>query len=710
MFKLSIRAKHLLAMLLSGLLPLAIFGAIIFHSATDIILNLKIDQLRVINDAKISKVSEKINEIVKKMKILQTNNTILAQFKKLEKNFYDKSSTDYQEARNGLNSILQVIQRSSLLDDIFLLDLQGNVLFAVNTGFAWKYVGKPLSEDFKWVDSNAEYGITYTHIFQDTLKGGNLNFLIKAPIYESSGKIFGSIAFEVSLVPIYAEIGSNAGLGETGESILFEIQPNQKPVVLSPLRFNEKNMMSTKLDLLFTNPDKYVEFTDYRGEKSVGVWQTIPKLDLGLLTVINKNEMYAKIYELKYISILIAIVTSIFIFISALWLSFSITHPLQSLVLATQGIKEKNFDVEISSALTRLPDEIGALANSFKEMIQALKEYYLSLENKVRERTKLLASEIDVRKKAEEELRKGRDDLEEIVQERTKELQQTIAQLTNAQVRLVTQEKLAALGVLTAGIAHEINNPLNFINNFSHLSLQGLEPLEGVVNKYSTVFQSGDQKILSNALKNLKENLNIISSQSGRINSIILRMLEHSQERMGSPTLNDVHVLLDESFDVSLYSIRQHDAGFNVKIEKKYNFTFKEIYLFSADISQVFLNLFNNALYSVAQKKKNLGEAYIPTIKITTSTNGDQLEIHVIDNGLGIPKNLISKIFSPFFTTKPPGEGTGLGLSLSYDIVVHKHKGSISFESEEGEFTDFLICLPIMQSPTPDSDHQKLSV
>lgn len=695
MFQLSIRAKHLLAMFLSGLLPLAIASVITFYSATEIILNLKIDQLRVINDTKISKIAAMINDMDKKIKTLQTNKSVLVQFQKLEKNFKNKTSVDYQEAREELNSILQSIQRTSQYDDIFLLDLKGNVLYAANTGYAWKFLGKPFPSDFTWVKSATEYGISHTDVFHNTFKGNSYDFLIKAPIYDSNGKTFGSIVFEVSLFPFYAEIESPIGLGETGETILFEMDPHGELVILSPLHFKEEAIQKTKLNVKLTTPGQYVEFTDYQDKKSIGVWQMTPKLNFGLLTAINKSEMYAKIDELKYLSILIAIITSIFIVIIALWLSFSITHPLQALVLATQGIKEKNFDIEISSSLTSLPDEIGTLANSFKEMIQELKEYYQSLENKVRERTKLLANEIEVRKKAEEELRKARDHLEEIVQYRTKELQQTIFQLTATQARLVTQEKLAALGTLTSGIAHQIKNPLNFIINFSHLSSRELDPLEGVVHKYDSSIQDEDQKALGKSLKKLKENLNIIILQGERINSIIQRMHEHSMGYKGNPTPNDIHALLDEALDVSLYTFREQNFNFNVKVEKIYDSSVSNISLFSADISRVFLNLFNNAFYSVAQKKKRLGESYIPIITITTSARGDHFEIHVRDNGLGIPKDLSSKIFSPFFTTKPTGEGTGLGLSLSYDTVVHQHKGTISFESEEGEFTDFLITIPL---------------
>lgn len=291
--------------------------------------------------------------------------------------------------------------------------------------------------------------------------------------------------------------------------------------------------------------------------------------------------------------------------------------------------------------------------------------------------------------------------LENLVEARTgdlqvknDELEHTVQQLITAQKRLVFQEKLASLGALTAGIAHEIKNPLNFINNFSTLAEQHLQSLKALLDQYQTKIEDKDHKKIVEDIEELKEILNTIGEQGKRTDNIVQRMLEHSRRRSETPTLTDVHSLIDEYIDLAFHSMRVQNPNFNVKIEKDYDTSAGKIKIIAGDICRALLNFFNNSFYAVTQKKKMLGESYSAIVSIKTRQIGNQFQIYIRDNGTGMSDEVKSQIFSPFFTTKPVGDGTGLGLSLSYDIIVHEHKGMVTFDSIEGEFAEFVIYLP----------------
>lgn len=281
------------------------------------------------------------------------------------------------------------------------------------------------------------------------------------------------------------------------------------------------------------------------------------------------------------------------------------------------------------------------------------------------------------------------------LQVKNDELEHTVQQLITAQKRLVFQEKLASLGALTAGIAHEIKNPLNFINNFSTLAEQHLQSLRSLLEPYKGNMNEKDQKKVFEDIDELKEILTTIGEQGKRTDNIVQRMLEHSRRRSENPTLTDVHALIDEYIDLAFHSMRVQNSNFNVKIEKDYDHSSGKIKVIAGDICRALLNFFNNSFYAVTQKKKLLGDSYSAIVSIKTRQIGNQFQIYIRDNGTGMSDEVKSQIFSPFFTTKPVGDGTGLGLSLSYDIIVHEHKGMVTFDSVEGEFAEFVIYLPI---------------
>jgi signal transduction histidine kinase len=268
------------------------------------------------------------------------------------------------------------------------------------------------------------------------------------------------------------------------------------------------------------------------------------------------------------------------------------------------------------------------------------------------------------------------------------ELKDTHENLMATQQQLVVQQKLASLGALTAGIAHEIKNPLNFINNFSEISAELLDELKTELQNHNT------EEVIGIA-ESLKQNLDKINHHGKRADSIVKGMLLHSRGSSGEKILTDINELLDQYVNLAYHGMRAQNKEFNITIERDYDTTLEKINIVPQDISRVFLNIINNACYAAYDKKKKNGENdFSPMLKVSTKNFAESVEIKIADNGNGIPKDIRDKIFQPFFTTKPTGDGTGLGLSLSYDIVTKVHNGNINFVSEDKKYTEFIITLP----------------
>lgn len=286
--------------------------------------------------------------------------------------------------------------------------------------------------------------------------------------------------------------------------------------------------------------------------------------------------------------------------------------------------------------------------------------------------------------------------LEKDVAERTAELQQSLEELKAAQKQLIQSEKMASLGELTAGIAHEIQNPLNFVNNFSEVSIEMAEELKEEMSQIN--LPAENKTIIDELVKDLIENQRKINYHGKRADSIVKGMLQHSRSGSTQKEPTNINALADEFLRLSYHGFRAKDKSFNANLETHFDETLPLINIKPQDIGRVLLNLFTNAFYSVMQKKKKVGPGYNPSVIVTTSRSGASLIIKVKDNGVGIPQSVIDKIYNPFFTTKPTGEGTGLGLSLSYDIITNAHAGTIKVNTKENEFAEFTITLPFAQT------------
>jgi two-component system NtrC family sensor kinase len=260
-------------------------------------------------------------------------------------------------------------------------------------------------------------------------------------------------------------------------------------------------------------------------------------------------------------------------------------------------------------------------------------------------------------------------------------------ELKSTQAQLIQQEKMASLGELTAGIAHEIQNPLNFVNNFSEVSNELVDEMNSEIEKG----EIGEAKAIAN---DIKQNLEKINHHGKRADAIVKGMLQHSRSSTGKKEPTDINALADEYLRLAYHGLRAKDKSFNVKTETHFDSTIGKIKVIPQDIGRVILNLINNAFYAVDEKKKQQPDGYEPIVIVSTKRNNGKVEIKVADNGNGIPQKVLDKIFQPFFTTKPTGQGTGLGLSLSYDIV-KAHGGELKVETKQGEGSEFIIQLPL---------------
>jgi signal transduction histidine kinase len=273
------------------------------------------------------------------------------------------------------------------------------------------------------------------------------------------------------------------------------------------------------------------------------------------------------------------------------------------------------------------------------------------------------------------------------------QVDKTLTDLKQAQTQLVQSEKMASLGELTAGIAHEIQNPLNFVNNFSDVSNELLEEMK-------TELATGNMQQAIEIVEDVKQNLEKILHHGKRADAIVKGMLQHSRTSSGQKEPTDINILADEYLRLAFHGLRAKDKSFNAKFETQFDVNIGKLNIIPQDIGRVILNLINNAFYAVTEKKKapqsasGGGAQYDPIVTVTTKKDNGKIEIKVKDNGNGIPQKVLDKIFQPFFTTKPTGQGTGLGLSLAYDIVTKGHGGELKVETKEGEGSEFIIQLP----------------
>jgi signal transduction histidine kinase len=322
----------------------------------------------------------------------------------------------------------------------------------------------------------------------------------------------------------------------------------------------------------------------------------------------------------------------------------------------------------------------SAIERAVKEADKALEiaSFKLDRTEKVKRTTAILLEEtiqeLELKRKA--------------VEESNDALQKSLEELKAAQQQLIQSEKMASLGELTAGIAHEIQNPLNFVNNFSDVSNELLEEMLNELRNGNT----DDARAIA---EDVKQNLEKILHHGKRADAIVKGMLQHSRSSSGQKELTDINALADEYLRLAYHGLRAKDKAFNAAMKTDYDESIGLIKIIPQDIGRVILNLITNAFYAVNERKKIGADGYEPIVTVATLKLPKSVEVRVKDNGTGVPQEIVDKIFQPFFTTKPTGQGTGLGLSLSYDIV-KAHGGELKVETRAGEGSEFIIQLPVV--------------
>jgi signal transduction histidine kinase len=395
------------------------------------------------------------------------------------------------------------------------------------------------------------------------------------------------------------------------------------------------------------------------GQSVLSAHATIPRLGWIVFVEQPTSEALAPVYATAYQTLALLGLGVVLALLAGVVLARRLTGPIRALQAGAERLGQGDLAqrIEVSAG-----DEIGTLALRFNEMAGRIQDAQETLEAKVADRTR--------------------------------ELSQSLEELRNAQDRLLQTEKLASLGQLTAGIAHEIKNPLNFVNNFAELSVELLAELRAAMQ------QAGLDPALRAELEELcamlSDNLAKVTAHGKRADSIVRNMLAHSREGGGERRRVDVNALLEETLGLAWHGARAEHPGFNVTIEKRLDANVGELDLFPQEFARVLLNLFGNAFHAVQQKHT---PGFQPHLLVATHATPAGVAVTIRDNGTGIPEAVRSHIFEPFFTTKPPGQGTGLGLSLSHDIVVQQHGGQITVATEPGAWTEFTITLPRRPQP-----------
>ena len=302
----------------------------------------------------------------------------------------------------------------------------------------------------------------------------------------------------------------------------------------------------------------------------------------------------------------------------------------------------------------------------------------------------LIYADITERKRAEEAIRIARDAAETALHE-----------LQIAQASLVHAQKMAALGQVTAGIAHEIKNPLNFVNNFAGLSVELLDELKDAAAKAVGALDPGKRAEIVETIGMLTGNLEKIVEHGRRADGIVRSMLQHSRGGSGDWQAADLNVLVEEALNLAYHGARAQDPNFDITLEHDLDHNLAPVDVVPQELTRVLLNLIGNGFYAANKRSRESDSAYSPALKVTTREFGESVEVRVRDNGIGIPPEDRDKLFQPFFTTKPTGEGTGLGLSISYEIVTQQHGGTITVDSEVGDFTEFTLRLPRRRNSVP---------
>jgi len=568
-------------------------------------------------------------------------------------------------------------------------------------------VYRPLGSDtynyftMDWYQVPKELGhAAWSEPYFDEGGGGIIMATYSVPFYKTEGaarRFMGVVTVDVSLQSLQAIVAS-IRISQSGYAFLLS---RTGVFVTHPLRrliMNESifSVAEARKDLrlreigraMIQGKSGFVPTTALDSDKPCWMaYAPVATTGWSLAAVYPQHELMADLTRLNRIVPAIAGTGTVLLLIVVVSVARSITKPLTALTRASDEVAHGHLDAALPAVRTR--DEVGRLTAAFGRMQHDLKRHITDLQE---------ASAAQARAAAQ--LEEYSRTLEDKVTARTEELraknvtlEQMLTELQQTQEKLIVQEKLASLGALTAGIAHEIKNPLNFVTNFADLAVELLSELRDIVASEGDRLNATARDDLASIISDLQQNIGKITEHGKRADSIVRGMLALSRGSSSTPVPTDLNALLAEYVSLAYHGMRAQDATFNVTLDTVYDPAVGMVPVAPQDISRAFLNLLNNACYAVNDKQKSTPSPFVPTVSVRTTSVADHVEVSIRDNGTGIPAAVRAKIFNPFFTTKPPGKGTGLGLSITYDII-RRHGGEIRVDSEEGRYTEFVIRLP----------------
>jgi signal transduction histidine kinase len=526
----------------------------------------------------------------------------------------------------------------------------------------------------------------------------------------AGGRILGVIALEMGPAAVLAGVDDYTGLGVTGETLVL-VRDGNDAVLVSPTRQDPTTShrlrfpMQADASRIFRNAidgQRGSGFgSDQWGREVFATWRYLPAMRWGIVVKIDRSEAFASVDRLGMLFLgILGLVTVVMSAVAGV-LASTIVRPIRQLSAATRRVASGEFAVPIEVKASR---EIEALASDFRGMVSHLNETFTELRATTREREKAANEALAYAEQA----RLARIDLEEAnatlemkVEERTRELtekngelERALGDLQRSQQQLIAQEKMASLGQLTSGIAHEISNPINFVTNFSELSIDLITDLEAVGQRFAPSVESSEFVEFKELLPMLADNVSKIHLHGRRAENIVKSMLEHTRATASTRQPRPLNQVIRDLVRTSYQSMRIRDAQIDVAFVLSLDESVGDVPIFSAEFTRAFNNLAYNAIWAANERRKLAGPDFLPTVEVRTRPVGDNMKLHIRDNGIGIPREHRARIFQPFFTTKPPGAGVGLGLSLAWQLIVDQHGGTIEFESEPHNFTEFVVTLP----------------
>lgn len=684
---LKIRTRLTIAFLALSLIPLSAVTLTLYTKSKQAIKQEVLNNLHAITTRQSNEIENYFLERELNVTALAKDPTIQEALVKFTETFAKEGtkSPDYLAAEKKVTPFLNYYLEASGFQNLYLISGNGDIVFSLKNGtdfgtnvLTGPYQETDLARVFRRAVTLLETDISDFRTYQASNEPAAF---IGAPVFKTDG-LLGALVFQLNNSEMFKVVNDYAGLGKSGETVVVSKVGNQG-VFMAPTRFDPNAALARRFDLndsedtflqsvLKGNPAVGIT-TDYRDQEVLAVGKFfLPSLQWGMMVKMDTDELFAPLKTLQWLLIIVMVITAIFVLLAAFFVARSITNPINMLIDKTHKMAEGNLSERI---LVTSTNEIGLLSTSFNSMSEQLDHLIKNLDHLVQTRTKE-------------------------VEEKNSKLEESLVQVQSMQKQIIVQEKLASLGQLTAGIAHEIKNPLNFVNNFAHLCEKQIAKIRELLNTTLDRLSPEEKTAFTKSVTIIEGNVQKIYQYGERADSILKNMLAHSRAGTGTTfQATAINSLLEENFKLVYHAKRAEDSTFNIQMQMKFDENLGEVDILPQEFSRVIINLLNNSFYAVNKKKKELGESFFPIVTITTKNLGpDKVFISIHDNGTGIPNSVLEKLYTPFFTSKPPGEGTGLGLSLSREVIVAAHHGEMSVETKEGEFTSFAITLPRKQT------------